>query len=110
MRVSGQARLGVRVVNDHVVALNPRRLVFFRNSPERIEIEPVSQLHDVGLMNHSHFLRQYSPVSRVDCAPRDGGIGTLRPFLSAKSNANRMIRSALNRVDTFKLSTTPGKL
>lgn len=39
---------------------------------------------------------------------RASRILTLRLFLSAKSNAKRQMRSALARVETFKLSTTPG--
>ena len=47
----------VRVVDDHVVVLNARRLVFLSNFTEGVEEKTVTELHDVGLVDASNFLR-----------------------------------------------------
>ena len=47
----------VRVVDDHVVVLNARRLVFLSNFTEGVEEKTVAEFHDVGLVDASNFLR-----------------------------------------------------
>ena len=45
-----------RVVNNHVIVLNPRRLVFLRNVTESVEEQTITKLHDVGLVDASDLL------------------------------------------------------
>lgn len=99
----------LRVIDDHVVVGDSRRLILFSDLSESVEEQAVSELHDVRLVDTGNFLEVKTQVSSVVLT----GLPKLRAFLlflRAKSKAKREIRSALARVETLRLSTTPGKL
>ena len=46
----------IRVVDDHVVVFDASALVLLRNATESVEEETITELHDIGLVDTSHFL------------------------------------------------------
>lgn len=103
-----EATGNTRVVDDHVVSDNACCLVILRDPPERVEEKAITELHDIGLVYTCDFL-----IYRRTAISHEGGDDERGPhaflsFLRAKSKANLEMRSALARVMTFMLSTTPG--
>lgn len=99
--------MGIRVIDDHVVKCDSGRTVVFRDSAEGVEEETIAKFHDVSLVYTCHFLHINMIINVCNNRTEEGKLA-LRLFFNAKSNANREMRSALARVETFKLSTTPG--
>lgn len=95
----------IRIVNNHVVKLNTGRLIILSYPTERVEEKTIPELHDIGFVYASHFLYFTMKLSLPQVLFMNP---TLRLFFKAKSKAKREIRSAFARVETFKLSTTPG--
>ena len=50
--------MDLRVVNDHVIVFDARRLVFLGNVTEGVKEETVAKLHDIGLVDTCNFLGQ----------------------------------------------------
>lgn len=46
----------VRVIDDHVIELNSRRLVLLRDLAESVQEQAVTELHDVGLVHACNLL------------------------------------------------------
>ena len=46
----------IRIVDNHIIILDARRLILFRNSSEGVEEKTITEFHDVCFMYASDFL------------------------------------------------------
>lgn len=60
LRTAHWHRRSVRVVDDHVVVLDARRLVLFGDLAECVQEQTITELHDVGLVDAGDFLNAFA--------------------------------------------------
>lgn len=46
----------IRIVDNHIIILDARRLILFRNSSEGVEEKTITEFHDIRFMYASDFL------------------------------------------------------
>lgn len=53
----------IRVINNHIVVLDPSKLVLLGDAAESVQEETITKLHDVGLVDTGDFLQPCSVYS-----------------------------------------------
>jgi hypothetical protein len=93
-----------RVVDDHVVRGDARRLVLLRNAAERVQEEAVAELHDVRLVNARHLLAVVLEREAADAL----GLGAGRDLKTFDDTREALVLEA--RVLTLRVLTDDGEV